>query len=284
METGRPFMIERTTNNSDFIEPSKSYKKLSIQVSLNGLSFFILDTIGQKVLLTDSIAFKTEATPYSLLKALKNLVEQQNWSKNDFSEVVVTHTSNLFALVPKPLFDPSELANYLKFNTKILANDQLVYDELKNQEIVVVYVPYTNINNYIFELFGEFEFRHSSTAVLQVLFNQKTRSKKTCYAHVGKQLFELMVIDQKKLLFYNQFEYSTPEDFLYYVLFTYEQLKLDPQTVKLKLFGMVEEGDPVFTICHDYLKKVSVFEPKNAALELPGSDKDSIDLTLLSSL
>ncbi|NNM17706.1 MAG: DUF3822 family protein, partial [Croceitalea sp.] len=101
-------MIERTTNNSDFIEPSKSYKKLSIQVSLNGLSFFILDTIGQKVLLTDSIAFKTEATPYSLLKALKNLVEQQKWSKNDFFEVVVTHTSNLFALVPKPLFDPSE--------------------------------------------------------------------------------------------------------------------------------------------------------------------------------
>jgi hypothetical protein len=277
-------MTEETTNNKAYKESMNSYKKLSIQVSLNGLSLFILDTLAEKILVADSVTFKSEATPYTLLKALKEVAKKYEWSKEVFSEVVVTHTSNLFALVPKTLFNPAELANYLKFNAKLLADDQIVYDELKNQEIIVVYVPFTNINNYIFDLFGEFEYRHNSTAVLQVLFNQKTRPKITCYAHVGKQLFELMVIDQKKLLFYNQFDYTTPEDFLYYVLFTYEQMGLDPQNIKLKLFGTIEEDDPVFILCHEYLKKVSVFEPKDLSFEFAGNDDRSIDLTLLSSI
>ena len=278
-------MIEKTTKNTDLQKSnSESFKKLSIQISLNGLSFFVLDTISQKVIKADSVDFKTETTPYLLKKELKNILEKHQLETLFFSNISVIHKNDMFALVPKSLFEQQELPNYLKFNTKLLANDQIAYDELRNHEIVSVYVPFTNINNFVFDLFGEFDFTHNSTVILQSLFNQKIGSKPVCYCHVTKHSFELVVFDQKKLLLFNQFQYKTKEDFLYYILFTYEQLHLDVETVKLKLFGTIEEDDEIYTICYKYIKKVTVFELTTNMIDIESINNDSIDLTLLSSL
>lgn len=281
--TGRQFMTEKTTKKMGVEKSADSYKKLSIQISLNGLSFFVLDTITQKILLSESIDFNTETTPYLLQKELKKILLKHKLSTEQFHEVVVVHKNDMFCLVPKPLFDDTELPNYLKFNTKLLANDQITYDELENHDIISVYVPFTNINNFIFDLYGAFNYLHHSTVVLQSFLNQKIGSKPICYCHVGKNSFELGVFDQKRLLLFNQFNYSSKEDFLYYVLFTYEQLGLDIEIVKLKLFGAIEEDDELFNICYQYIKKVVVFEPAIKNVILDADNNQSIDFSLLTS-
>ncbi|MEM1260149.1 MAG: DUF3822 family protein [Bacteroidota bacterium] len=258
------------------------YKKLSIQVSLNGLSFCVSDTIANTVIKTNKLEFKTTSTPYLLLKELKGLLRQEKLLNQEYEEVRVVHRNNLYSLVPKSLFDKDELPNYLKFNAKLLANDEIIYDELPNKEIVCVYVPFTNVNNYLLECFGEFEFKHNSIAMLDALFHQKS-NKTICYAHVSNKFMELAVLEERKLVLYNQFDYKTKEDFLYYILFTYEQLGLHVEEIKLKLFGAVEEGDSIYNICYQYLKKVSVFIPKFGNCDLEGLNNSNIDLTLLGN-
>ncbi len=281
--TGPQYMTGETPINIDTKEYNHPYKKLSIQVGLNGLSFCVMDTIAHKVLFSDALEFKTTSTPYLVLKELKKLIDVHELRKHRFAEVGVVHKNHLYCLVPKALFDKNELANYLKFNTKILANDHIVYDILPHQELVCVYIPFTNINNFIFDCFGEFEFKHNSAVLLQTLFQQKN-NKPSCYVHVGKKTMEIAVLEQKSLKLYNQFDYKTKEDFLYYILFTYEQLELNTEEVKLRLFGKIEEDDPLFEICYQYIKKVSVFVPKNALFSQGEEEDRSIDLTLLSSL
>ncbi len=271
-------MTEKATNK----RISDSIKKLSIQVNLNGLSFFIVDGISKRILLFDEIQFKSTASPYHLLKSLKELFEKHKILDLQYEEVSVIHWNDMFTLVPKSLFEPEEMANYLKFNTKLMANDEIVFDTLNNQEIHIVYVPFTNINNYVFDCFGEFEFKHQSTEMLQTVFDQKN-TEKACFVHVGSKTFELAVLDGKKLLLYNQFQYQTQEDFLYYVLFTYEQLELNTEVCKLLLFGSVEEGDPIYSICHSYIKNITVFEPSNAPVFLMNNGADSIDFSSLTT-
>ncbi|MEZ4811362.1 MAG: DUF3822 family protein [Allomuricauda sp.] len=277
-------MTERTTN----IVRSKTdntFRKLSIQVGLNGLSFCVLDTISNKILAFEKITFKTPSTPYLMLKELKGILNQREDIGKDFSEVVVIHKNNLFALVPKPLFNAEELPNYLKFNAKIMANDHIAHDEIPNQDIINVYIPYTNINNYIFDLFGEFEFRHSGTVLITMLLNQtKASAEPVCYVQVSEKEMEMVVVSEKKLLFYNQFEHKTKEDFLYYLLFGLEQLQMDLEKVQLKLFGSVEEGDPIYGLCHQYIRNVSVFVPNSSSFPMEDLENQAIDFTVLSSL
>ncbi|MCB0372762.1 MAG: DUF3822 family protein [Muricauda sp.] len=277
-------MIERTTN---IVQPdtNNTYRKLSIQVGLNGLSFCVLDTITNKILAFEKETFKSPLTPYLLLKELKVKLNQHGDIGKNFSEVVVIHKNNMFSLVPKALFNKDELPNYLKFNAKIMANDLIAYDEIPNQDMVNVYIPYTNINNYIFELFGEFEFKHSGTVLITSLLGQsRITAEPTCYVQVSEKEMEMMVVSDKKLLFYNQFDYKTKEDFLYYLLFSLEQLQMNLEKINLKLFGAIEEGDPIFELCHQYITQVSVFVPNSPTFPMENLEDESIDFSILSSL
>jgi len=285
VEIGHLYMTNETTNK--ILENSKSeYHKLSIQVSLNGLSFCVLDTLSNTILASEKLVFENELTPYAVQKEIKQLFEKNKIKDVKFSEVVVIHRNNLFSLVPQALFNKEELANYLKFNTKILANDHLEYDEIKSMDMVNVYVPFMNINNYIYDLFGEFEFMHHGTILIQMLTNSHGNIiEPICYIHIIEGHLDITVISNKKLILYNNFSYNTREDFIYYLLFTLEQLKLDTETTKLKLFGSIEEGDELYNMCHQYVRDISIFIPSNTSFYHFGeSDKETIDFTLLNTL
>lgn len=261
------------------------FKKLSIQVGLNGLSFCVLDTISNKILAFEKTTFKTASTPYLVLKELKAMLNKENINTSKYEEVVVIHKNNLFSLVPKALFDEKELPNYLKFNSKLMANDHIVFDEIPNHDIVNVYVPFANVNNYIFDLFGEFVFKHSGSVLTSTLLNQNRNSgHPVCYVQVAEKEMEIVIISGKKLLFYNYFEYSTSEDFLYYLLFSMEQLQVNLEKVFLKLFGQIEEGDSIYELCYKYVKNISVFVPSKTSFPLNQEDGKEIDFTVLTSL
>lgn len=276
-------MIENVPNKN-IANSTKEFHKLSIQVSLNGLSFCIVDTISNTILNSESIVFEEERSPYGLQKGLVTLFEKHNIAKKQFSEVIVVHRNKLFSLVPKPLFDANEMANYLKFNTKILANDHIAYDELESYDMVNVYVPFVNVNNYIYDLFGEFVFKHSGSVMIESLLSGQNNDKDaTCYVHVAHNQMEVTVKKQKKLLLYNSFDFTTKEDFIYYLLFTFEQLQLDIETTKLKLFGDVEEDDAIYNISYQYVKHVSIFVPSTTSYPMD-LNKESIDFTVLNTL
>lgn len=284
MVTG-PLSMTRKEINTVSEHPVEKYHKLSIQVGLNGLSFCVFDTIGNTVVLSRRLDFEKELTPFELQRELKELFLQEGVPDYEFSDVVVIHRNNLFSLVPKALFDTEELPNYLKFNARILANDLIEYDEISNYEIVNVYVPFVNINNYIYDLFGAFDFMHNGTVLVQALLNIHSNSTETvCYVHVGDRYMDVLILSQKQLRFYNSFQYNTKEDFLYYLLFSLEQLKLDTEVIKTRLFGAIEAGDEIYNLCYEYIQHLSIFIPSGSPYSEEESDKESIDFTVLSAL
>lgn len=272
--------VKKTNNNI-----SQEFDKLSIQVSLNGLSFCVLDTIENSIRYSDTIIFEEERSPYGLQKGLVALFERHSLTQKSFSEVIVVHRNNLFSLVPKSLFDPNEMPNYLKFNTKILATDHMVYDEIEGHDMMNVYVPFVNVNNYIYELFGEFTFKHNGTVMIESLLKGNTVDKEpTCYIHIAHRQMDITIINKKKLVLFNSFNFDTKEDLVYYLLFTMEQLKLDTEHTKLKLFGNVEEGDELYAICYQYVKNVSIFVLPTTSYPFVNLEKEAIDFTVLNSL
>ncbi|MGO4919676.1 DUF3822 family protein [Maribacter spongiicola] len=278
--------MTKKKKNSSLNIADKNFKKLSIQVSLNGLSFCVADTVSQKLLISDRVDFSEEKNPMFVKDELQKLFQKHDIENMQFDEVIAVHRNTLFGLVPKSLFNQNHLNEYLKFNTKVLANDVLAYDEVENHELVNVYVPYTNVNNYIYELFGEFDYMHNGTVLLQSLLNNQTQNQETtCFAHVYKNQLDITVLNQRKLLLYNSFKYNTKEDFAYYLLFVLEQLELDPKTVNVKLFGEIEEDDEIYQLCYKYIQNISIFEPSSSQLLKLGETSTSrIDFTLINTI
>ena len=133
---------------------------MSIQVNLSGLSFFVLNSTEGTIEYLKSESFEKKQSPQNLLDQLTHSFNSVKELQIDFAKVTVIHDNELATLVPKPLFDESNLVDYLKFNTKILKTDFITYDNLQIADIMVVYVPLVNINNFMFDRFGSFEYKH----------------------------------------------------------------------------------------------------------------------------
>ncbi|MDW5288385.1 DUF3822 family protein [Formosa sp. PL04] len=250
-----------TTNSSTH---TKTLKELSIQISLSGLSFCILNATTQQVEVLKYLAFKKHETPYQLLEHVQSLFKTEESLQQEFSNIQIIHSNELSTLVPNPLFNEDYLADYLKFNSKILKSDFITFDTIELNDSVNVYVPYVNVNNFIYEQFGEFTFKHFSTILIEsILHIEKNADQPKLYIHVGARHFEILSIDDGALQFYNTFEYSSKEDFIYYLLFTLEQLKLNPETIQLVFIGDILKNSDLYTIAYKYVRHISFGKHKN---------------------
>ena len=137
----------QTNNSLDII----TNLRLSIQVSLNGLSFCVLEESAKTITHLKHFGFNKKLTPFELLDRVKEIFSTEEILKNAFNTVNVIYVNELSTLVPKPLFDEDSLADYLKFNSKILKSDFIAFDEISANDSVNVYVPYVNINNFIYD-------------------------------------------------------------------------------------------------------------------------------------
>ncbi|MDG2173481.1 MAG: DUF3822 family protein [Flavobacteriaceae bacterium] len=254
METGQKTIQKKTR-----IEKTSNIK-LSIHISLNGLSFCIIDLISNEIDFLRTYSLSKNTTPKELLKTLKKGFKENNELSNSFSSVKIIHYNNLSTVVPEPLFDKNNALSYLKFNSKILQNDYAAYDEIFNNECVNVYIPYVNINNYIFKMFDSFVYNHYSSIILEkVKLNEKNTITPSLYLNINSNHMELIYFVKNKLIFYNRFDFSTKEDIIYYLLFTIDQLKLNPEEIPLVITGNISEDDDNYKIIYEYIRNVSTF-------------------------
>ena len=238
-----------------------SKKTLSIQVSLNGLSFCIYDTSSNTIDVVDHLSFSKKLNPFETLEQLKSKLAVNTHFSQDFESLQIIHYNELATLVPSQLYDEANNAEYLKYNSKILKTDFIASDKLEYENIISVYVPYVNINNYIFETFGTFTYKHASTLFLDAIvalniINQEDH----LFVNLVGETMQLAVFKNNAFQLYNFFEFNSPEDFIYYVLFTCEQKQLNPESVKLYLIGDINTDDNYFTIAYRYIRHVEVIE------------------------
>lgn len=246
------------TNNKN----TNQTTRLSVQISLTGLSFFEADTNGT-LNAYHAYHFDFPIAPEELQWHLeKALNEHSEWS-SETTEITVIHASNLYTLVPAALFEESRASDYLKFNTKILSNDYVGFDRLDEWDLVIVYLPFISANNFLFEKFGSFDYYHSATRLLEyVLKESKYEIKPKVYLHVETGYFDCIVIKNGKLELMNSFSYKTPEDFIYFVLFCFEQLGINPNEVETYLSGAIHLEDPLYEILYTYVRHVSFLESR----------------------
>ena len=168
--------------------------RLSIQVSLNGLSFCILEDSTKTITYLEHFGFDKKLTPFELLDHIKSIYSSEEVLKNAFNTVNVIYVNELSTLVPKPLFDEDALADYLKFNSKILKSDFIAFDEIEANDSMNVYVPYVNINNFIYEKYGSFSYRHFSTILIDhILKLEKNTANPKMYINTSDTHFKFFI-------------------------------------------------------------------------------------------
>lgn len=177
-------------------------------------------------------------------------------STDGFSYVIFDNSRNTF--VPAEIFQEADKQKYLDILGPTDNDSVVCADYIELAEAYNVYA----ISEKEFETVNKspekIEFRHSSSVIVADLIkdNLERTDDNRVYLNVKSRSFEMIVLKGVKLLFDNHFRFKTKEDFLYFLLFSVEQLHLDAGSVPIYFMGMIEEESAITEIVSRYFRDI----------------------------
>ncbi|MDA3905044.1 MAG: DUF3822 family protein [Bacteroidales bacterium] len=244
----------------DFQSDNTKNNRLSIQLRQDGFSFAQIDSISKKVL-----SIEDYQVPFMLGNEafyqnekvnlrLEDILAEKQIHRNNYKSVHFVVDNNFFTLVPTELFESKQVDEYLKQVHQIPENFAVKTDELSffySKNVYAVYAPlFYNLTDH----FSKFVIKHASTIFIQQMaVLQKMRKGNAVYVHVGATSMHIIAFEDEKLLFSNSFTFKEKEDFIYFILLVYNQLKFKPETVPLLFSGNIDRRSPLYAIAYQYL-------------------------------
>ncbi|MBK9291263.1 MAG: DUF3822 family protein [Bacteroidetes bacterium] len=239
---------------------------MTIRIGADGLSFVLFSNEKQRYIALESWSFLKADTDVRIASGIDEAIMQKPWLAYPFQSVLVLidHTHN--TLVPAPLFDDREKAAYLAFMQPYRDNSRVVADELKSAGAWNVYYLAHVLVHKIKEVWANARIVHLSSALIESLLvaNRNQTPEPEAFGHVRSNGFDLVTTTGDKLLFYNYFKARNPEDFLYFLLFSFDQQGLNPETTQLRLMGNITPDHPVYEAVWKYVRNVQFAAPNPA--------------------
>lgn len=235
---------------------TKGYR-LAIQLSSDGLSAAVWDDVYNKVLALERFSFQKTFNANTLLSFANSAIKQSAILGYPYKKVSLSVVNNRSTLVPNALFDANEKDALLKFNHSLADGEIIAIDNLPNLDAKNIYALPKPIEQQFKELYSSLAITHySSPLIEQVLLINKHSDTVNVAVNVRSEGFEALVLNSGKLIFYNTFTCHTAEDFIYYILFVFEQLKLNPESVKVELFGELEKSSAIYQLLYKYIRNI----------------------------
>ena len=269
---------QKTTQKTTKIDSYTNNSSLAIHINESWVVFCLFN--HQKLSSLNKVRFLHKKKSNFVLKTIKKYIK--SFSKENIpSEVKLIYYNKTSTLVPSTLFDHKNSLNYLKYNTSINIDDIAANDQVLNHEINNVYIPNTEINNFIFEKFRTFDFFHYSSLIIEKISNELAEKfSEKVFVNINDGFIDILFFKDKKLMFYNSYDYNSDEDILFYLLFCFSELKLNPDEIHTVLSGSINLDSKLYELIYTYVRNVQLIDP----IEIDGIDFNVLNSNILLSV
>lgn len=254
--------------DKSFKQDYSKHFQLTIRIALDGFSFVIYSPEKQRFVGIENYSFRLLDDEMQLSAMLDEIMMKQAWIAYPYQQVRVLIDNLRSVIVPNPLYEEKEKGSYLAFAQDFQDNSRIVTDPLKNADATLIYYLSNVLAAKIKDLWANAVIRHLSSAFIEstLVGNKNIQQEPIVFVHVRNQAFDMLVLADQKLMFYNTFRFNTKEDFIYFLLFAMEQQHLNPEKTTIQFSGAIEGGSEIYTICERYIRTIQ-FEKRNKSFD-----------------
>ncbi|PLX22714.1 MAG: hypothetical protein C0597_02045 [Marinilabiliales bacterium] len=229
---------------------------LSIQLSLNGLSFCILDSVREKYIAFQSKSFPKDLIFDDLLNYIEDYIDSHELLKHKYKATKLIWETTKNTLVPNIFFKKENLKTYFEFNQKLDDLDEIHYNELKYVDAYSVFVIPNLIANVFVKRFEKIQFYNQQSPFIEhTLFKHHSETKRILI-NLYENFFDLCVTENGKLLLYNNFLYKNEMDLIYFILYAFDQFSLETQQTELIISGLIDRTSKSFLKLKEFIKHI----------------------------
>lgn len=175
------------------------------------------------------------------------------WSSNHWKNVRVAINSHAFSLIPSLIFDQNNASDYLTFalGRGVREGERVLYHELPLVHAYNVFSIPSIWYDWIISHFSlsNITFYHLTSPLIigALVSHAEYQELKMVSVYLEKDYFTLIVTESQQLIFCNRFKFSHPQELVYIVLFTLNELNLLPEEMKVLCYGDISPVSDNFT-------------------------------------
>ncbi len=234
---------------------------LSCEISDSSFFCKVVEPLDNEAIITEKYKFPIQKEPISTTGYLASIYEKHDFLKSlKWKSVEIIIDNQSFTLIPLDLFKKEYTPRYLQLAKGIQLTDEEEIHTYTHEDlgIVNVYCSDRELYNWLSDTYPlvEMNFKHKTSQLIE--FGVVTSKAQTAFLHFGNQYFTMVITANGTLKFCNRFAYKTSQDLVYYVLFTMNELEIEPDEIILRLNGDISESSTDFELLNQYLPNVKI--------------------------
>ncbi len=230
------------------------YCTLCIEIDTHYFRFCIVENISSQCRWLASYPFPEPLSRSSLLNELRNIIDNHPLlSITTWGNIVVSFHSFAFTYIPAPLFRADHAEEYLKIMLPQVQHpeDEICEDKLRIIDGHAVFTAPSAIINWFTERYPDktIRFCHYTEPLIYATItdNYQTITGRRVNLLTDHGRATVTVVDGPKFIFCNSFQFTTPQELTYLILFVIKQLDTNPEDIRLIINGDTSAGSPEHT-------------------------------------
>ena len=244
------------------IDPTRSLSyNITIQCALDGFCFALHDQGEHRII--DLELYQTSGSDDGsvITDALEKSIFKKGLYQKPLNSAQYIVDNRLSTLVPQELFDAQRKESYFLFNHELRPGYTLRHEALPKLNAVNVFAVPARQEQQLLKLWENLQVTHRSSVFLNAILSEEPGDSPTnAYVNVNSRSFDLAVVHEGKLVFFNNFMFNSKDDFAYFLLFALEQQPFGTD-IPVHFSGLISSHSEIVQLCERYVKQIRFVKP-----------------------
>jgi len=236
---------------------------LSIRLNSDGLSFCTLDPIINKYIQISHFVLNKDFPNAPQLDKYFATIDILNLP---FKKTFILIPTQIATLVPAGIFESEKSKIMLEFCCNISDNENVKYNKIRQADVYNIFTIPSEIETIFSRQFPEPIYFHQNTPFIDGFLSSSIvlgNEHYSCCINFNTDFFDVVIFEKTRLKLCNSFTIKGEKDFIYYILFVVEQLKLSESNTSIFISGINENRQKYITELSRYFSKIKQIELPN---------------------
>ena len=188
-------------------------------------------------------------------------------------------------LVPVEQFQESDIETHYRHSFAQSQQDSVTYNVLPDLNAVAIFSINKDLRLVINDHFSDVNLIHLMTPVWRYLHQRSfTGHRNKLYGYFHDKQLDIFSFQQNRFKFCNAFDTVRAHDSLYFLLYVWKQLNLQPEHDEMHLVGEIPEKDWLMQELRRYLQKAYALNPTAEFNRAPATQIKNMPFDLMTLL
>ena len=240
-------------------EPSdRNGLNMLIEAGNYGISFTWFTRSPHAIVGIQVYNFDSKLFPSEWTALLHKIYDEQEIFRSAFREVCLCVDFPESIFIPGEMYDKATATDLLEKSWQTDPDDTICTDILKDQKLFNVYALNSEIETFFRSRYSKLNISHSSSLELPVLSQSNAL---TCIIYHNS--IKVFAYENGAFLYTGYCAYAKPVDAAYFLLNICESYRLSPNTIPLRICGMIDVYSSLYNELYKYFMHVEFLPAKD---------------------